>query len=172
MPFKNISNTKIAVVFSLLVFVTLGILTGIKLVAESRVKAWIQGDSATQLTEIRFWGQQREATCTNSYILSYLNSAAKNARHDSGPGAQTSFHGELKMGRLAAHNIALSVAKDGSCIGIGFPTDLTDGYDYWLIPLGSDSPKALKVLLNFLVDDQFRGQMYDDTRGANDSSLR
>jgi len=164
---KGISGSKIVWILAVILIVIIGILVGLEYAAESKVKLWLQGDLRTQLTEIRFQGQQREATCKNPNILLYLNAAARNARHESGPGAQISYGGNLKMGRLKTQLISTSVAKDHSCIGISIPRNLTitdEDDDYWLIPFGTDSPKELKALLDFLIEDKYRGQKYDDTR--------
>ncbi len=92
-------------------------------------------------------------------VVAYLNMAARNAERVAGPMGEFSYYGQLKFGPAAARELVIDVCKDHSHIGIGVPQGFGGEYKYWSIHIGADAPKEVGDLLNFLTEDQYRGQV-------------
>lgn len=128
--------------------------------AESSAKLWLRGDPNMRLMEVKFKGQQREVTTRDPSVLSYLNSSARIAQLSAGS-SDISYEGHLRIGSFAARKVVFGVAKDRSEIVVGIPKDLTE-YNYWSLKIGSNAPKEFADLLDFLIDEKYRGQKYHE----------
>ncbi len=158
MPIKwKFSDRVIWILIATPIFVTATFL-GLEFRAESSVKLWLQGDPDMRLMEVKFKGQQREVASRDPLVLSYLNSIARIAQPSAGT-SDISYEGHLRIGWFVARKVIFGVSKNRSEIVIGIPKDLTE-YNYWSMKIGGDAPKELTDLLDFLIDEKYRGQKY------------
>jgi hypothetical protein len=125
--------------------------------AGSSIKRWLCGDPKFSLVHIKFSGQQREASCRDPIVMSYLNGVVKNAKRSDGSAGELSYRGWLEIENEVSREVVVGISKDHAEIEIGVPK-VSSEYQYWSIPIGKDAPKELLELLTFLTDEKFRGQ--------------